>query len=129
MEDRCDPARGVVHGPRHEVTLSRWSGRAADTVSPSPHGPLSPLRESPACEIVVRLADELPEASIMAVEPNIDRLPDELEARDNVTLAEINEAVRAADIVLLLVDHTEFTRLDRALLTQKIVHDTRGVWG
>jgi len=65
----------------------------------------------------------------MAVEPNIDRLPDELEARDNVTLAEVNEAVRAADIVLLLVDHTKFTRLDRALLTQKIVHDTRGVWG
>src|SRR5699024_2973227 len=78
------------------------------------------LRESPAREIVGRLADELPEARIVAVEPNIDRLPDELEARDNVTLTEVDEAVRAADIVLLLVDHTEFTRLDRALLTQKI---------
>src|SRR5699024_11373642 len=61
--------------------------------------------------------------------PNIDSLPDELEARDNVTLTEVNEAVHAADIVLLLVDHTEFTRLDRTLLTQKIVHDTRGEWG
>jgi UDP-N-acetyl-D-mannosaminuronate dehydrogenase len=45
----------------------------------------------------------------MAVEPNIDELPSELEERDNVTLTEVNEAVRAADIVLLLVDHTEFT--------------------
>ena len=65
----------------------------------------------------------------MAVEPNIDRLPKELEERDNVTLTEVSGAIRAADIVLLLVDHNEFTRIDRTLLTQKIVHDTRGVWG
>ena len=86
------------------------------------------LRESPARQIVRRLSDELPQANIMAVEPNIDELPDELEARENVTLTEMNEAVRAADIVLLLVDHNEFVRLDRTLLAQKIVHDTRGVW-
>ncbi|AZL04593.1 UDP-N-acetyl-D-mannosamine dehydrogenase [Brevibacterium aurantiacum] len=87
------------------------------------------LRESPARQIVGRLADALPNANIMAVEPNIDSLPSELDERDNVTLTEVNEAIRAADIVLLLVDHTEFTRIDRTLLTQKIVHDTRGVWG
>lgn len=86
------------------------------------------LRESPARQIVGLLADELPQATIMAVEPNIEELPSELETRENVTLTELNEAVRAADIVLLLVDHTEFTRLDRSLLAQKIVHDTRGVW-
>lgn len=86
------------------------------------------LRESPARRIVGRLADELPQANIMAVEPNIEVLPSELEARENVTLTETSEAVRAADIVLLLVDHTEFGRLDRSLLAQKIVHDTRGVW-
>ncbi|MDN6748585.1 MAG: UDP-N-acetyl-D-mannosamine dehydrogenase, partial [Brevibacterium sp.] len=79
-------------------------------------------------QIVGRLADELPQANIMAVEPNIDELPSELAARENVTLTEIDEAVRAADIVLLLVDHNEFVRLDRSLLAQKIVHDTRGVW-
>ncbi|MCF2585838.1 UDP-N-acetyl-D-mannosamine dehydrogenase [Brevibacterium sp. UCMA 11752] len=86
------------------------------------------LRESPARQIVGQLADELPQANIMAVEPNIDELPSELDARENVTLTEMNEAVRAADIVLLLVDHNEFVRLDRTLLAQKIVHDTRGVW-
>ena len=32
-----------------------------------------------------------------------------------------------ADIVLL-VDHTEFGGIDRSMLAQKIVHDTRGVW-
>ena len=87
------------------------------------------LRESPARQIVGQLAVELPNAKIMAVEPNIDRLPKELEERDNVTLTEVSGAIRAADIVLLLVDHNEFTRIDRTLLTQKIVHDTRGVWG
>ena len=87
------------------------------------------LRESPARQIVGQLADSLPEANIMAVEPNIDSLPAELDERDNVALTEVNEAIRAADIVLLLVDHNEFTRIDRTLLTQKIVHDTRGVWG
>ncbi|MDN5876473.1 MAG: UDP-N-acetyl-D-mannosamine dehydrogenase [Brevibacterium sp.] len=86
------------------------------------------LRESPARQIVGRLAEELPQANIMAVEPNIDELPSELAARENVTLTEIDEAVRTADIVLLLVDHNEFVRLDRSLLAQKIVHDTRGVW-
>ncbi len=86
------------------------------------------LRESPARQIVNRLAEELPEANIMAVEPNIDALPPELEARDNVKLTELTSAVRAADIVLLLVDHHEFVRLDRATLAQKIVHDTRGIW-
>ena len=86
------------------------------------------LRESPARQIVGRLADELPQANIMAVEPNIEELPSELEARENVTLTEMNEAVRSADIVLLLVDHNEFIRFDRTLLAQKIVHDTRGVW-
>ncbi|SDS14461.1 UDP-N-acetyl-D-mannosaminuronic acid dehydrogenase [Brevibacterium sandarakinum] len=86
------------------------------------------LRESPARQIVGDLADQLPQANIMTVEPNIDELPAELDTRENVTLTEMNEAVRAADIVLLLVDHNEFIRLDRTLLAQKIVHDTRGVW-
>ncbi|MDN6530156.1 MAG: UDP-N-acetyl-D-mannosamine dehydrogenase, partial [Brevibacterium sp.] len=86
------------------------------------------LRESPARQIVGRLAEELPQANIMAVEPNIDELPSELAARENVTLTEIDEAVRTADIGLLLGDHNEFVRLDRSLLAQKIVHDTRGVW-
>ena len=87
------------------------------------------LRESPARHIVNRLAEELPEATILAVEPNIEELPAELEARENVTLTETETAIEQADIVLLLVDHNEFINLDASLLAQKIVHDTRGVWG
>lgn len=86
------------------------------------------LRESSARQIVNHLADELPSASIMVVEPNVEELPAELAKRTNVVLMDRDMAIDAADIVILLVDHNEFVHLEPALLTQKIVHDTRGVW-
>ncbi len=88
------------------------------------------LRESPARAIVARLADALPEARIAAVEPHITELPGELAARDNVTLEPLDEAVAGADIVVLLVDHTQFKAADRRTLRlrEKVVIDTRGVW-
>jgi UDP-N-acetyl-D-mannosaminuronic acid dehydrogenase len=39
----------------------------------------------------------------------------------------LNEAVREADIVVLLVAHDQFRGLDRTMLTDKIVIDTVGV--
>lgn len=88
------------------------------------------LRESPARQIVARIADELPEARIAAVEPNIGCLPDDLAARGNVTLEPFDEAVQDADIVVLLVDHSSFREADRRHLRlwEKVVVDTRGVW-
>lgn len=86
------------------------------------------LRESPARQIVGRLAEELPEAEILVAEPNINQLPVELQACQNVSLTSTESAIEHADIVLLLVDHQEFTQLDPSILAQKIVHDTRGVW-
>src|SRR5699024_929783 len=87
------------------------------------------LRESPARQIVNRLAEELPQATTLASEPNSEERPAVLESRDNVPLTETEAAIQQADIILLLVDHSEFINLDASLLTQKIVHDTRGVWG
>jgi UDP-N-acetyl-D-mannosaminuronic acid dehydrogenase len=88
------------------------------------------LRESPARSIVGRLADALPEARIAAGEPHIEELPKELAARGNVTLEPLDEAVRDADIVVLLVDHSQFKAADRRKLRlrEKVVIDTRGVW-
>jgi len=88
------------------------------------------LRESPACRIVVRLAEELPGAQIAAVEPHVKSLPSELAGRDNVVLTDFEEAVRAADIVVLLVDHAMFKVADkrRLRLREKVVIDTRGAW-
>lgn len=88
------------------------------------------LRESPAREIVGRLADRLPGARIAAVEPHIDALPPELAGRSNVTLEPLEVAVHEADIVVLLVDHAQFRAADRRRLRlrEKVVIDTRGVW-
>lgn len=84
------------------------------------------LRSSPAMEITNRLATELGGA-ILAVEPNIDTLPEVL-ASQGVELVDLNEAVQRADIVVLLVDHRSFKRFPRGKLAEKIVIDTRGVW-
>ena len=86
------------------------------------------LRESPALEIVESLADLLPEVSILAVEPNVRRLPPSLAKRGNVTLGGLAQAIESADIVLLLVDHAPFRAVKRASLEGKVVFDTRGLW-
>lgn len=86
------------------------------------------LRESPAMLITDRLAGLVPEGDIMAVEPHIDELPHILSAHGNVRLTHFEDAMRAADIVLLLVDHTIFKNADPSTLTEGVIVDTRGAW-
>lgn len=64
------------------------------------------LRESPAVRIAKDLASDF---KVLAVEPNIRKLPDSL-ASAGVSLAPLDEALQA-DVVALLVPHREFTRL------------------
>jgi UDP-N-acetyl-D-mannosaminuronic acid dehydrogenase len=85
------------------------------------------LRESPALHIVERLAREQV-GELLVVEPNIKQLPASLSQTSNIRLVELREALPAADIVLLLVDHRQFKRVDRDLLKPKITIDTRGIW-
>ena len=63
------------------------------------------LRESPALDIVARLANE--KYQILAVEPNIKELPLRLQDK-NVSLVCLNQALEEADIVVILVKHKEF---------------------
>ncbi|MGJ7538729.1 nucleotide sugar dehydrogenase [Brevibacterium luteolum] len=86
------------------------------------------LRESPAMYIAETLADRLSEGTILAVEPNIDELPASLVEKGNVELTDLETAVQTADIVLLLVDHSEFKNYDQRRLQSTIVYDTRGTW-
>ncbi|MBR7742612.1 UDP-N-acetyl-D-mannosamine dehydrogenase [Phycicoccus sp. BSK3Z-2] len=86
------------------------------------------LRESPALDITVKLAQRHGDARVLAVEPNVEALPASLSAFDNVRLATVEEALREADIVVLLVDHKEFKNVPRERLAEKAVIDTRGVW-
>lgn len=86
------------------------------------------LRESPSVHIVQQLAAELEGTSVLVAEPHVEQLPRSLRSYDNVTLLDTEEAVRRADVVLLLVDHALFGELDRALLEGKPLVDTRGFW-
>lgn len=85
------------------------------------------LRESPSLAITRELAEKRI-GTILAVEPNIQALPKTLEGLADVQFLPWQEAVAAADIVLLLVDHKEFKTMDRHLLDGKTVIDTRGIF-
>ena len=65
---------------------------------------------------------------MLVVEPNVEELPQELAEKDNVELADLESGIDRADIVLLMVDHDPFKEIDRELLQEKIVIDTKGLW-
>jgi len=85
------------------------------------------LRASPALEIVEMLArDSVGE--LLVVEPNLKQLPAALRDFSCVKPSELRQALHRADIILLLVDHRQFRRIDPEILKPKITIDTRGVW-
>jgi UDP-N-acetyl-D-mannosaminuronic acid dehydrogenase len=86
------------------------------------------LRESPAVDIVHQVAAALPDIDVLAAEPHIDVLPARLQGASNVRLVPAAQAIDAADIVVLLVDHDSFRSLNRSLREGKVVYDTRGLW-
>ncbi len=83
------------------------------------------LRESPALKIAEILANK--GYSLKVVEPYIEKLPKNLTMK-NVEFTNLKDAIEASDIVLGLVDHKEFCSIDKTLLDDKYVIDTRGMW-
>ncbi len=77
------------------------------------------LRESPAMDIVRQLQNEQI-GQLLICEPNLRQHPD-------FTLMAMQDVIKEADIVLLLVDHKPFRKLTAAQLKEKIVIDTRGI--
>ncbi|MET1007749.1 MAG: UDP-N-acetyl-D-mannosamine dehydrogenase, partial [Propionibacteriaceae bacterium] len=86
------------------------------------------LRESPAVDVVVAIADAHPDLDIRVVEPFTSELPRELAWRANVRLQGLSTAIDDADIVVLLVDHDQFTSIPKTRLEGRVVFDTRGAW-
>ncbi|MFK3968956.1 UDP-N-acetyl-D-mannosamine dehydrogenase [Ensifer adhaerens] len=83
------------------------------------------LRESPALEIAVRLAETYKQ--LYVVEPNITHLPAAL-AKLGATFCTQDEALEIADVVVLLVDHGEFKEQVPVLRDGAELIDTRGIW-
>lgn len=77
------------------------------------------LRESPAVEIVTHLMQRT-DVEVRVVEPN-------LESHPKFQLSELNAAVEAADIIVILVAHQQFRLLRPADLAEKIVFDPAGL--
>lgn len=65
------------------------------------------LRESPALDIVVKLANECAN-QILAIEPNIKQLPLKLQDKTNIELVSLEQALDKADVIVILVKHREF---------------------
>ncbi len=84
------------------------------------------LRQSPALEIVTQLAD-MKIAELLVVEPHVSALPPVLTDR-GLELTDFDMAMEQANVVLLLVDHSAFMHIDRDLIKDKFVIDTRGAW-
>jgi len=77
------------------------------------------LRESPALEITKRIA-EMHAGRVLAVEPNIKSMPSDI---CGIELVNYEKNCEMADIIVLLVEHTQFKNLK----TDKFVIDTKGI--
>jgi UDP-N-acetyl-D-mannosaminuronic acid dehydrogenase len=78
------------------------------------------LRSSPA----VRVAKELKKAKVgklLVCEPNVKEYP-------GFTLVPLDEVIRDADILVVLTNHRPFYGVDREILKEKVVIDTRGMY-
>ncbi len=83
------------------------------------------FRESPALEIAEALAHTHGDR-ILVVEPFTDELPKAFDGT-GARLMTLDAALRQAEIVVVLVDHTAFKHLSSADLAGKLVFDTRGM--
>ena len=79
------------------------------------------LRESPALNITKQIA-ELHSGAVIAVEPNINKLPSGI---STFNLSTLDNAKKVANVHLLLVDHKEFK--DSAVESDYLI-DTKGIW-
>ena len=82
------------------------------------------LRESPALAITQRIAAFHP-GQVLAVEPNIDKLPNTLS--QIINLASMETAQSEADVSVLLVDHREFKTNNALKGGNALIIDTRGL--
>ncbi|PLY16463.1 MAG: UDP-N-acetyl-D-mannosamine dehydrogenase [Sedimenticola sp.] len=122
-----------VNTDKPEYVIEKVRARAARIQNPTiacfglAYKPdIDDLRESPALHITQQLS-EAGIGRILAVEPYIDTLPKVL-ANTSVELCDQETALAQADIILGLVSHRQFRKLSPAMLQEKIVIDSCGVW-
>ncbi len=118
MPDRVAASvREAAGGPKTPVACLGLSYKAD----------IDDLRESPAVEVVARLAADT-QRPVLVVEPHIARLPARLSGMGNIRLVSLETALDGAAVVVLLVDHRAFREMDPGHMQDKALIDTRGLW-
>jgi UDP-N-acetyl-D-mannosaminuronic acid dehydrogenase len=84
------------------------------------------LRESPALHIAEKLLNA-DTGEIYVVDPHVKAAPPSIAGKPRMHFVGLQDALKEADIVVLLVQHDQFRDLDRRLLSEKILIDTVGV--
>ncbi|EDT41219.1 UDP-N-acetyl-D-mannosamine dehydrogenase [Burkholderia ambifaria] len=84
------------------------------------------LRESPSLDIAHKLAEAYP-GQIVVVEPHIEAIPKELGAC-GAQLAVRDDAVKQADVLVMLVDHAHFKEIKPELRADQRLVDAKGTW-
>ena len=84
------------------------------------------LRESPALDIAHKV-ELMGVGKLLLVEPNITEIPEGFDD-SRTKLVTLDEAIRSAEVVVLLVDHLQFKETDPRQLFGKQVVNTRGSW-
>jgi UDP-N-acetyl-D-mannosaminuronic acid dehydrogenase len=85
------------------------------------------LRESPALNIAKKVS-KMGFLRCYLIEPHINELNKDLAELGDYKLVDYQYALDEAEIVVLLVDHDIFKMIDKTILLEKKVIDTRGIW-
>ena len=78
------------------------------------------VRESPALEIVQKYLSKGVN-KVLVFDPYVDEV-------EGVNMSSLETVLSVSDILVLLVDHSEFTSIAQEQLNGKILIDTRGLW-
>jgi len=123
-----------VNDAKPETVIAKVLAAAADEERPvvaalglAFKADIDDLRESPALEIVNRIASRHSDITILAVEPHIEELPRVLAEYGNVEKVDLDAAIERANIVLVLVDHSDFRAIESPVLAGRTLVDTRGI--
>ena len=85
------------------------------------------LRESPAIAVIKHLQRRL-RGQILVVEPFVSTLPADIVDDGATKLVDLDDGLAAADVVVLLTDHSVFADISPEPLASKVVIDSRGTW-
>ena len=85
------------------------------------------IRESPALAITEAIT-HWGDCDVFVAEPHLRELPGELAGKNHVVMTNASDAIARSEIVALLVNHREFSHIERSSLAGKKIVDTRGLW-